>query len=174
MYDILHLLNYIVEKYSADADRLYVTGQSAGTIRAIGLMIDNPDLFAGAYLVAGQADDAYTDKLAELADQNIWMICSGGDVRSLPGMTAIEDAVEAAGTDVTDSGWSAELSEEEQNELVKEAEAAGTTINFTVLDSGSMIPDGVTDADVTEHMNTWRVAYSISEIRNWLFQQTNE
>lgn len=168
------LLNYIVKKYNADADRLYVTGQSAGTIRAIGLMIDNPDLFAGAYLVAGQADEAYTDKLAGLADQNIWMICSGGDVRSLPGMTAIEDAVEAAGTKVTDSGWSAELAVDEQNELAKEAEAAGTAINFTVLDSGSMIPDGVTDADVTEHMNTWRVAYSISEIRSWLFRQTNK
>lgn len=102
------------------------------------------------------------------------MICSGGDVRSYPGMTAIEDAVEAAGTDVTDSSWSAELSEDEQNEKAKEAEASGTSVNFTVLDSGSMIPDGVTDADVTEHMNTWRVAYSISEIRNWLFQQTNE
>ena len=168
------LLNYIVEKYNADANRLYVTGQSAGTIRAIGLMIDHPDLFAGAYLVAGQADDAYADKLAELADQNIWMICSGGDVRSYPGMTTIEDAVESAGTDVTDSSWSAELSEDEQNEKAKEAEASGTSVNFTVLDSGSMIPDGVTDADVTEHMNTWRVAYSISEIRNWLFQQTNE
>ncbi len=166
----MELLESIVSEYSVDTDRIYLTGQSAGTIRAIEMMIENPDYFTGAVLVAGQADDAYTDRLAELADQNIWMIASTGDARALPGMTSIMEAVEEAGTEVTEGAWSATDSEEEQNAAAEEMIAAGTSINFTVL--SDVVPEGISDSDATEHMNTWRVAYSISSIRNWLFDQT--
>lgn len=30
----------------------------------------------------------------------------------------------------------------------------------------------IESSDVTEHMNTWRVAYSLDTIREWLFAQT--
>ncbi len=166
----MELLTYIVESYAVDESRIYLTGQSAGTIRSIEMMITYPDYFAGALLVAGQADDAYTDRLAELAGQNIWMIASTGDARALPGMTAIQEAVEAAGTEVTYGEWSALLSEEEQNASAEAMEENDTSIYFTVL--SDVVPEGISDSDATEHMNTWRVAYSISEIRSWLFEQS--
>ncbi|WP_062464244.1 alpha/beta hydrolase-fold protein [Demequina soli] len=167
----VELIKQLVEDYSIDPSRIYLTGQSAGTIRAISMMIEYPDMFAGAMLVAGQADDAYTDRLAELADQNIWMIAATGDERALPGMTAIEEAVEAAGTDVTDGAWSAADSVEDQNAAAAEMAAAQTSIHFTTL--SDVVPEGITDNEVTEHLNTWRVAYEITGIQNWLFEQTN-
>jgi predicted peptidase len=85
----MELLHSIIEQYSVDINRLYLVGQSSGTIRSIKLMIENPDTFAGAMLVAGQAETEYVDRISELANQNIWMICSAGDERAYPGMTAI-------------------------------------------------------------------------------------
>lgn len=166
------LLEKIIDEYNVDKKRLYVTGQSAGCINAIQMLIEHPNYFAGAMLVAGQADAAYTDRLSELSGETIWMICSEGDERAYPGMTAIQEAIETQGTSVTLSGWAATLSEEEQNERVSEVEKEETTINFTVLDAGTVIPEGVSDNAVTEHLNTWRVAYSISGIRDWLFKQS--
>ncbi len=166
----ISLVKQLSTKYNIDPSRIYVTGQSAGTISAISMMIDNPTLFAGAMLVAGQADSAYTDRIDQLAGQHIWMIGSTGDERALPGMTAITKAVEGAGTPVTQGSWSATLTKAEQNAKAAKMADAGTSINFTVL--SDVVPDGVTSSAVTEHLNTWRVAYSISAIRDWIFQQT--
>ena len=168
----MELLEAIVAEYSVNSSRVYLTGQSAGTIRSIEMMIENPDYFAGAMLVAGQAGNEYTDRLAELANQNIWMITSTGDAKAFPGMTAIMEAVEDEGTVVTEGAWSALDSKESRNEAAQEMKNAGTTFYFTVL--SDVVPEGISDSDATEHMNTWRVAYSISEIRNWLFEQVNE
>lgn len=168
----MELLEAIVAEYSVNSSRVYLTGQSAGTIRSIEMMIENPDYFAGAMLVAGQAGNEYTDRLAELANQNIWMITSTGDAKAFPGMTAIMEAVEDEGTVVTEGAWSALDSEESRNEAAQEMKNAGTTFYFTVL--SDVVPERISDSDATEHMNTWRVAYSISEIRNWLFEQVNE
>jgi predicted peptidase len=168
------LIQQLMQQYNIDASRIYTTGQSAGAISSFQMLIDYPDMFAGAMLVAGQADSAYTDKLADLADDNIWMICSAGDERAYPDMTAIKDAVEVAGTSVTVSNWGATLPADEQNSNVSAMAANGTHINWAVLNDGTVIPAGVTDSAVTEHLNTWRVAYSISGIRDWLFEQVKK
>ena len=170
----MELLQSVIDAYSADESRLYLVGQSSGTIRSIKLMIDYPDTFAGAMLVAGQPDSDYEDQLRVLADQNIWMICSAGDERAYPGMTSITEAVEEAGTTVTQAGWSADLTDEEQEALAAEQADAGTSINFTVYDEGTVMEDDVPVSTVTEHMNTWRVAYDLDTVRNWLLAQVNE
>ena len=166
------LAQEIMDSYSVDEDRVYLVGQSSGAIRSIKLLIDYPDVFAGATLVAGQADSAYEDQLASLAKQNIWFICSEKDARSYPGITEIVEAVEGAGAEVTTSQWSAKLSDAEQEENAKEQEKAGTRINWTVFDGNTVMESNIESSDVTEHMNTWRVAYSLDTIREWLFAQT--
>lgn len=168
----MELVTEIVSQYSVDKSREYLVGQSSGTIRSIKLLIDYPDEFAGALLVAGQTDSAYTDSIADLASQNIWMICSEGDARAYPGMTEITEAVEAAGTEVTIAQWSAALTDEEQEQLAAEQASAGTTINWTIFNTGTVMRDDVTSSDATEHMNTWRVAYDLDSVREWLFEQT--
>lgn len=168
----VELLRYIEDSYAVDENRIYLVGQSSGTIRSIKLFIDYPELFAAGMLVAGQADEAYVDRLAELADKNIWMICSAGDAHAYPGMQAVTEAVESEGTEVTISQWSAKLGDEEQESLAKEQERAGTTINWTVYDAATVMEDDVSVSDATEHMNTWRVAYHLDTVREWLFAQT--
>ncbi|MCD7825151.1 MAG: hypothetical protein LUH14_04220 [Clostridiaceae bacterium] len=168
----MELVEEIASQYSVDTARKYLVGQSSGTIRSIKLFIDYPDEFAGGLLVAGQTDSAYTDSMSQLSTQNIWMICSEGDARAYPGMTEITDAVETAGTTVTTAQWSASLSDEEQETLAEKQASAGTSINWTVFDAETVMRDDVTASDATEHMNTWRVAYDLNTIREWLFEQT--
>jgi len=168
----MELVTEIVSQYSVDTSREYLVGQSSGTIRSIKLLIDYPDEFAGALLVAGQTDSAYTDSIAQLSTQNIWMICSEGDARAYPGMTEITEAVEAAGTEVTIAQWAATLTDEEQEQLAAEQASAGTTINWTIFDANTVMRNDVTSTDATEHMNTWRVAYDLDTVREWLFEQT--
>lgn len=165
----MELINAVSDNYKVDTSRLYLVGQSSGTIRSIKLMIDYPETFAAAMLVAGQADEEYVDKLQELSNQNIWMICSAGDERAYPGMTAIVEAVESCGTDVTIEQWSADLGDEEQEALALQMEKYGTSINWTVYDAGTVMEDDVEATAATEHMNTWRVAYDLDTIREWLF-----
>lgn len=169
----VELLRHIEDAYSVDESRVYLVGQSSGTIRSIKLFIDYPDMFAGGMLVAGQADESYADKLAELADKNIWMICSAGDARAYPGMQAIVDAVKGEGVDVTVSQWSAKLSDEEQEKFAKVQGGVGTSINWTVYDAATVMEDDVSMSDATEHMNTWRVTYDLDTVREWLFSQSN-
>ncbi len=168
----IELVTEIVSQYSVDTSREYLVGQSSGTIRSIKLLIDYPDEFAGALLVAGQTDSAYTDSIADLASQNIWMICSEGDARAYPGMTEITEAAEAVGTEVTIAQWSAALTDEEQEQLAAEQASTGTTINWTVFDTGTVMRDDVTSSDATEHTNTWRVAYDMDSVREWLFERS--
>ncbi|MCD8397243.1 MAG: hypothetical protein LUD12_08700 [Lachnospiraceae bacterium] len=168
----MELVTEIVSQYNVDTSREYLVGQSSGTIRSIKLLIDYPDEFAGALLVAGQTDSAYTDSISQLSTQNIWMICSEGDARAYPGMTEITEAVEAEGTKVTIAQWAATLTDEEQEQLAAEQASAGTTINWTVFDANTVMRDDVTSTDATEHMNTWRVAYDLDTVKEWLFEQT--
>ncbi len=168
----MELVTEIVSQYNVDTSREYLVGQSSGTIRSIKLLIDYPDEFAGALLVAGQTDSAYTDSISQLSTQNIWMICSEGDARAYPGMTEITEAVEAEGTEVTIAQWAATLTDDEQEQMAAEQASAGTTINWTIFDSNTVMRDDVTSTDATEHMNTWRVAYDLDTVREWLFEQT--
>jgi|GEM_PF-2729085 len=168
----MELIQNITGSYSVDESRLYLSGQSSGTIRSIKLLIDYPDTFAASMLTAGQADSAYVDSLSKLANQKIWMICSAGDVRAYPGMQAITDAVEGAGTAVNISQWSAKLSDDEQEELAAKQEESASTIYWTVYDKGTVMRDDVTSNDATEHMNTWRNSYTLDAVMDWVYSQT--
>ncbi|MCC8137659.1 MAG: hypothetical protein LIO76_06265 [Clostridiales bacterium] len=168
----MELVTEIVSLYNVDTSREYLVGQSSGTIRSIKLLIDYPDEFAGALLVAGQTDSAYTDSISQLSTQNIWMICSEGDARAYPGMTEITEAVEAEGTEVAIAQWAATLTDDEQEQMAAEQVSAGATINWTIFDANTVMRDDVTSTDATEHMNTWRVAYDLDTVREWLFEQT--
>ena len=70
----VELLQYIEASYAVDTKRIYLVGQSSGTIRSIKLFIDYPDLFAAGMLVAGQVDETYADRLTELANKQEYMV----------------------------------------------------------------------------------------------------
>jgi predicted peptidase len=49
--------------------------------------------------------------------------------------------------------------------------AEGNPINYVALQKGTVVPPGQTDRGGGDHINTWRIAYTIEGIRDRIFQQ---
>jgi predicted peptidase len=151
----LSLVDSLLNQYSIDRDRVYTTGQSMGCMSSYVLMLHRPDLFASAMLVAGQWD---ANSLAPLANMNLWLLSCKGDVKSSEGVAAAIDVWKANGAEVVEQEWPLQDSEEGRAQSVKAMLNAGGNIHYTHFTGGS-------------HMNTWRVAYDIDGVKEWLFEQ---
>ncbi|MGW3410791.1 hypothetical protein [Streptomyces sp. NPDC000888] len=55
--------------------------------------------------------------------------------------------------------------------LAAEMSAKGTPVNFVALKKGTVVWPGLSDDSGSNHICTWRAAYTIEGIRDWLFQQ---
>lgn len=49
--------------------------------------------------------------------------------------------------------------------------AEGSNINYTVLKKGTVVPEGESDTPINNHISTWKIAYNIEGVRDWLFKQ---
>ena len=149
------LLKDLQSRYSIDSTRIYTTGQSMGCMSSIVLMLKEPELFAGALLVAGKWNP---DLMGPLDKQNIWIISCEGDAssNSLQGQ-AVEKWREQGST-VTESTWDMTLPVEQLSAEADKMSAEGTHLLFTHLTGGN-------------HRATWFVAYGIPGVQDWLFKQ---
>ncbi|MDE6375144.1 MAG: hypothetical protein K2L09_05350 [Alistipes sp.] len=151
----VELLKDLQTRYSIDPDRIYTTGQSMGCMSSIVLMLKEPDLFAGALLVAGKWNP---EVMGPLDGQNIWIISCEGDASS---NTLQGEAVakwREQGSAVSEATWEMTLSPEELSAEADKMRAEGNHLLFTHLTGGN-------------HRATWFVAYGIEGVQDWLFEQ---
>ena len=149
------LIKDLETRYSIDPDRIYTTGQSMGCMSSIVLMLKEPEMFAGALLVAGKWNP---EVMVPLNRQNIWIISCEGDVSS---NTLQGEAValwRSEGSEVTEATWDMTLPAEELSAEAEKMIAEGNHLLFTHLTGGS-------------HRATWFVAYGIPAVQDWLFAQ---
>ncbi len=151
----VHLLETLMKTYNIDAKRLYNTGQSMGGMTSIAMDIKYPDLFAASLLVACQWNPAL---VKPLANKPLWIVVSSGDNKAKPGMDAITGVLKNEGRSVAKSTWLADTSAESLQKDVEALLNKHAEINYTIFKGGS-------------HRYTWIYAYSISGIRDWLFEQ---
>ncbi len=163
------LIKKISGQYSIDAKRLYATGQSLGCMSTIALNLKYPDFFAASYLVAGQWD---ATKTAALAKAKLWIVVSQGDLQAYPGMNAITATVEQAGGKVSRDVWNGQSLPNDFAFSVAKMLAQGSAINYVALQRGTVVPEGLSDDGGNNHICTWRIAYNIEGIRDWLFRQS--
>ncbi|WP_406353197.1 hypothetical protein [Streptomyces sp. NBC_00658] len=163
------LIDSVTGKYSIDTGRLYTTGQSGGAMTSIALDFNYPDLFAASFLVAGQWEDL--DAVKPLAEQKIWAVVSQGDTKAYPGMTGIMDTLADEGAKISRAVWDGQSTVSEFAPLAAEMSAKGTPVNFVALKKGTVVWPGPSDDSGSNHICTWRAAYTIEGIRDWLFQQ---
>lgn len=149
------LLKELRNRYSIDSRRIYTMGQSMGCMSSIVLMLKEPDLFAGALLVAGKWNPAL---MGPLDQQNLWIISCEGDVSS---NTLQGEAValwRRQGSAVSEATWDMTLSSEQLSEEADKMRKEGNHLLFTHLTGGN-------------HRATWFVSYGIASIQDWLFEQ---
>jgi predicted peptidase len=162
----VNLVNAIARQYSIDRHRIYTTGQSMGCMLSIAMQIKYPDLFAASMLVAGQWD---AKLMSALAHKNMWILVAEGDTKAFPGMNASTAAMEEAGGRVSRARWNARAGAAETAANVKKMIDEGNNVKYVVFDRGTVFPEG--QAGGMEHMQTWKVAYYIEGVRDWLFTQ---
>ena len=149
------LLKELQTKYSIDAKRIYTTGQSMGCMSSIVMMLKEPDLFAGALLVAGKWNPSL---MGPLVKQNIWIISCEGDVSSSTLQGQAVALWRNQGSKVTEATWDMTLPQEQLSQEADKMRAEGNHLLFTHFTGGN-------------HRATWFVAYGIESVQDWLFEQ---
>ncbi|MGW4906227.1 alpha/beta hydrolase-fold protein [Streptomyces sp. NPDC004270] len=162
----VHLVEAVSEQYSIDTKRRYTTGQSMGAMLSLGLNIRYPDLFAAAYIVAGQWPDS---QAAPLAEKKLWIVVSQDDDKAFPGENAITSVIQAEGTKVGTAVWDAGSTAGQFAADVRNLEKQRAPVNYATFQTGTVT--GTTGA-TSAHMGTWQIAYSIPGIRDWIMKQS--
>ena len=163
--------DYLLLKYSIDEKKLYATGQSMGGMMAIVMNYKYPELFAASYLVACQWDPK---EVSTMAKNNLWITVSTGDVKAYPGMNAITSELIKRGAAIAKDTWRADYTDAQFLEGARKVIAQKSNIKYTTLEKGTN-PYLPKDANPgSEHSGTWKVAYNIPGIKDWMFLQAKQ
>ncbi|MCX8999843.1 hypothetical protein NOF55_22320 [Rhizobiaceae bacterium BDR2-2] len=165
----INLIKTLAGEYSIDTNRLYTTGQSGGCMMSIAMNIKYPDFFAASFLVAGQWGP---ELVRPIAKNKLWILVSQDDAKAFPGQNAITEVLEAEGATISRATWDARWTPEEFRTAFDEIDAEGSPINYVTFAPGTVIPEGESAAGASGHRNTWRIAYTIEPIREWIFRQS--
>lgn len=164
----IHLIDSLRKQYHIDGNRIYSTGQSGGCMMTIAMNIKYPDLFAACFLVAGQWG---ADLVAPLAKKKLWILVSADDLGAFPGQNAITEKLAKEGAKISREIWDARWNANEYRFAYDKIIAQGNPINYTVFAKDTVFLPGADKKGASGHRNTWRVAYTIEPIREWLFEQ---
>lgn len=163
----INLIKSLTETYNIDTERLYTTGQSGGGMMSIAMNIKYPEFFTASFLVACQWDASL---VAPMAGNRLFIIVSQDDSKAFPGQNAITEALEAEGTKVARAEWDASWSDEQFQFAFDDLIAEGARINYVSFAKGTVFEDGADTEGASGHRNTWRVAYSIAPVRDWIMR----
>ncbi|MHC5307188.1 hypothetical protein [Bartonella sp. LJL80] len=166
----INLIKDLTRHYNIDRNRIYATGQSGGCMAAIALNIKYPNFFAASFLVAGQWDPAL---VKPLSSDKLWVVVSEDDSKAFPGQNAIMSVLRAQGAHIAVDEWDAHWSPEQFRVAYDAIRLQDAPINYIIFKKGTVIPAGESSQGASGHRNTWRVAYTIEPIREWLFNQEN-
>ena len=164
----INLIKSLAGQYGIDRRRLYTTGQSGGCMMSIAMNIKYPDLFAASFLVAGQWDPTLVRPLAK---KKLWILVSQDDDKAWPGENAITELLEQEGAKVSRAIWDGTWTADQFRAAFDKIDAEGSPINYVAFRQGTVIPKGQSAAGASGHRNTWRIAYTIAPIREWIFRQ---
>ena len=163
------LIRQIAEQYPVDASRIYTTGTSMGAMASMLMMEEDPDLFAAAYMVAGQWRD--TEAVKDIKDENILFLMSMDDP-SYSRAAANVDTWEREGGTVVRGDLDATVPTDERAAMVEETISQEGNIYFlSILEGhGSIDADG--NPQKGGHRETFRLAYDLEGVKEWLFAQS--
>ena len=159
----------VAEKYHADTDRIYGTGQSMGAMTTLFTAANNPDLYAAVLIVDGQWD---IGELAGIESQKMIYITAGGDDRAAAGQAEVEamlDEDAVAYSIIT--GLDAQSDRDELNSAVQGILDEGNSLNFIQWEAGTVL---VGSSINSEHMASFDYGYKLSSVRDWILNQAKK
>nr|WP_321459733.1 PHB depolymerase family esterase [uncultured Cohaesibacter sp.] len=164
----INLIKALADQFSIDRKRIYTTGQSGGGMMSIAMNIKYPDFFAASFLVACQWDASL---VAPMAGNRLFILVSQDDSKAFPGQNAITKALELEGAQIARAEWNGHWNSEQVRSAFNKLDAELARINYVTFTKGSVFEEGESREGASGHRNTWRVAYSIEPIREWIFRK---
>ncbi|PVX32667.1 putative peptidase [Pasteurella langaaensis DSM 22999] len=164
----INLIKYLSTQYTLDENRYYSTGQSSGGALSMAMNVKYPDFFAASYLVACQWDN---NAVTPMAKNKLWITVSEDDHKVLLEQRSLLDVLEKNGAKVARASWNAQWSQEEFQQAFNQLTSVNANVYFVVFEKGSIFTDKNEKIEESAHRNTWKYAYSIEPIRDWIFEQ---
>lgn len=164
----VNLIRDLQKKYSINDRKMYTTGQSGGCMLSFAMDHKYPDLFAASLLMAGKWDPT---RVENFKNAKMWMFCGKGDLGAFPSMNNITAELEKMGVKVSKAVWNGRSTQEEFNKLGAEMDKEGANIRYVMFPQYTVFPDD-DHIDGMEHLQTWRVSYTIECARDWMFRQS--
>ena len=160
----------VAEKYNADTDRIYGTGQSMGAMTTLYLAANNPDLYAAVLIVDGQWD---VNEIKGIENVNMIYVAAGGDEKAYEGQQEVKALFDADGVSYSEvSGLDAQAERSGLEETVSAMLDEGKGLNFITWEAGTVLADGGSSEGAGEHMASFDYGYKLSTVRDWLFSKT--
>lgn len=164
----INLIKALVKEFNLDENRLYTTGQSGGGMLSIAMNVKYPDFFAASYLVACQWDEKV---VAPMAKNKLWITVSEDDSKAFPGQTAIVKVLAENGAKVARATWNAQWDSAQFQQAFDKMSAEKANVNFVVFEKGSVFKAGEDQTKGGGHTNTWKYAYNIEPVLDWILEQ---
>ncbi|WP_330280872.1 hypothetical protein [Streptomyces sp. NBC_00588] len=106
---------------------------------------------------------------APLAEKRLWIVVSQDDDKSYSGENAITKVIQEEGTTVATAVWDGQSTAAQFAADVRSMKAQKAPVNHAYFQTGTTVPSG---SGISAHMGTWRIAYAIPEIRDWIMRQS--
>ncbi|WP_077462204.1 PHB depolymerase family esterase [Rodentibacter caecimuris] len=164
----IHLIQKLISEYNIDPKRIYATGQSGGCMAATAMNIKYPDFFAASYLVAGKWG---ADLVNPIVKNKVWWMASEDDLGAFPSFNAITERLQAEGARISRAVWNGKWNADQYLFAYDDLTSEKAQMYYTVFEKDSVFRDTDSRKGASGHRNTWRIAYSIEPIREWLFTQ---
>ncbi|WP_373796910.1 PHB depolymerase family esterase [Neisseria dentiae] len=164
----INLIRKLIREHKIDPKRLYATGQSGGCMTATAMNIKYPDFFAASYLVAGKWG---ADLVAPMAKNKVWWMASEDDLGAFPSFNAITERLQQQGAKISRAVWDGKWNADQYRFAYDDLTAERAQMYYTVFVKDSVFRPTDSRQGASGHRNTWRIAYSIEPIREWLFAQ---
>lgn len=167
----LDLVHHLSETLPVDSKHIYTTGQSMGCMASMIMMNQEPDLFAAGFLVAGKWDPS---SLTNLTNSKLIILNSEDD--SLETNKLMDEAVslwENNGASVKRETINGVATINELEESLSTLTTSNASILYCKIASGTGSMDKVGKNLNGSHRMTWRLAYDLPLVKEWLFNQSN-
>lgn len=166
----IRLISQIQKDYNIDSNRIYSTGQSMGAMTTLYILANSPNLLAAGLISDGQWK---IDELAGLTDATFTYFAAAGDDKAFNGLNEVKKYFDSKGIKY---GSLDNINAKEKvhilNNEAKKMYDLGYKQNFISFEKGTVLsPNSVMKF---EHMESFKYAYRIETVRDWIFSQVKK
>ena len=166
----LDLISKLAENYTIDKNRIYGTGQSMGAMTTLYLLANHQDLFAAGLIADGHW---LLEQLYGLVNATFTFFAAEGDPNPFNTQNEVKEYFKNNSypygcLELINARENADVLNKDTDDMYKE----GFKQNFISFAKGTVVNPG--SEGKGEHMASFKYAYRLERVRDWIFDQKKE